>query len=66
MKLVIRMPRSQKKRISDMLDLIESDEILKHRFAELVLSVAEYDLGLKDKLTDIVSRELANRMRAYA
>ena len=59
------MPRSQKKKISDMLDLIEGDEILQHRFAELILSVVEHDLHLKDKLTDIVSRELGNRMRRY-
>jgi hypothetical protein len=59
------MPRSQKKRISDMLDLIETDEMLQYRFAKLLLSVIEHDLQLKDKLADGVSRELANRMRGY-
>ena len=59
------MPRSQKKRISDMLDLIEADEMLQYRFAKLLLSVIEHDLQLKDKLADVVSRELANRMRGY-
>jgi len=59
------MPRSQKKRISDMLDLIEADEMLQYRFAKLLLSVIEHDLQLKDKLADGVSRELANRMRGY-
>jgi len=59
------MPRSEKKRISDMLDLIETDEMLQYRFAKLLLSVIEHDLQLKDKLADVVSRELANRMRRY-
>ena len=62
--MVICVPRSQKKRISDMLDLLESDEILRRRFAELVLSVVEHDLHLTDKMTDIISKELASRMRS--
>jgi len=59
------MPRSQKKRISDMIDLIANDEMLQYKFAKLLLSTIEHDLHLKDKLTDIVSRELADRMRRY-
>ena len=59
------MPRSQKKRISDMLYIIKSDEDLQYEFAELILSVIEHELHLKDKLTDIVSRELASRMRRF-
>ena len=56
------MPRSENKRISDILDIIQNDETLRYKFAELMLSVIEHDLHLKDKLTDIVSRELGDRM----
>lgn len=57
------MPRSQIKKISDMIDLIESDELLEHKFAKLILSAIEHDLTLREKMSEIVGKELANHMR---
>lgn len=59
------MPRSEKKKISDMLDIISNDETLRREFAQLLLSVIKYDLHLRHELTEIVSRELANKMSGY-
>lgn len=60
------MPRSQLKKISDMLDLIESDELLQHKFAVLIVSAIENDLTLRDKVSEIVSREFASKLRGMS
>lgn len=57
------MPRSQNKRIADMLDIINSDEALRHKFALLFLSILRTDFQLKDELTDVIEREIAERLR---
>lgn len=57
------MPRSQKKKISDILAEIGNDENLQHKFAELILSAIEDDSSFRNKLTKIVSEELANELR---
>jgi len=59
------MPRSEKKKISDMLDIIATDELLQHKFAKMLLSVIEYDLLLRNKLTEIIGRELASNIGSY-
>jgi hypothetical protein len=59
------VPRSQIKKISDMIELIRSDEVLRREFAELILSTVEHDLSLSNKIADIVSKEMGSRMIGY-
>jgi len=59
----MRMPRSQIKKISDMIDLIKSDELLQRKFADLMLHAIEHDMSLRRKMSEIVGREFADGMR---
>jgi hypothetical protein len=52
------MPRSQKKQILDMLEIIRNDENLRHEFAELILTTIDHEPSLANNLTNITSREL--------
>lgn len=53
------MPRSEIKKIADMMELIKQDEDLRREFAKLILKTIENDFSLKKQITDIVLGELS-------
>lgn len=60
------MPRSQNKRIADILDIIKSDDILRRKLLETFLSALRTEYHFKGEIIDIIERELADRFRRAA
>ena len=56
------MPRSQTKKILDMIELIGKDEVLIRKFAKLILVAVEVDSELGQRIAAIVNQESSREL----